>query len=630
MIQSSFDLSQKTKLRRITQGRLRTNPVWTLQAFIQKASLDEKDSKRLRAKIFKWVAAREDEGFHFSPLARSHPLFEGHQWRCELLDEPRVVGLLVNNRSQGFVNPLITKRSSSGWRVTRNYLPFHVEQIQDALIKTLQESGLSLTQSVPELIGFSIQEQLNELSSGESMHIAGLLSVIDSMNFHHCDLFARACAIVMPQGNDLVPVDSIITKLDAFEREYGSASLLVAPQGFKIPLHLRNCFPENLVWRVNSFSELAGRLSEAGQLERFAKEFTLNRTGLEEARKRIRWLQETSGNVAALEFAERLDLAVNFQSQTSLRISQAIEHDLRELNRHVGRFAKAISHSKSGVQKLERMGSRISSFQEIVVAKTQFAASLFDGHDFDRGVSELSKLVIKIQEDPSLVTAEVEIELRNTLGRLQVMCGQDGWEEHFRCSEMLQDEVDRENISRTRCYLIRGLLRDPSDPALTEAAAEIKRLDELCPQGFARTELKFFAADMARRRGEIWADQQFEDDKNIFCGHPLGFYFQATARQSGRNPEDAAKRMEKAAAEFKKDIGEFSERNVLELFSFFVLWRRAIMLHQDDQAESQKNKIDEFLCHPDTRLMQKYYSNYIDHAEETNDFEPLFESVPYF
>lgn len=610
---------------RITEGRLHTNPAWTIKAFVQNASLEEKESKRLRAKFLAWMANREEDGFCFSRRARKYQLLRDYHWQSNLPQPPRVVGLLVDTDSEGFVNPLITSRSHNGWHVSRNYLPFHAEQIQDCLIKCLG-SKFSLDKIVPELISFSIEDRLRELSKGDSMHIAGLLSVIDAMNDYSSAVFEKACAIVTPQGDDLIDVRSTHIKLEAFAREYEKASLLVAPKGFKVPNHLETCFPENVVWRVGSFRELADRLSDIGQLNVFLDPFPLDNAGLREAKNRLRWQCETCGNAAALEFAERLDNSVKVQGNTSLRISQAVHHELRELNRHVGRFAKAISYSETGLQELEKMGTRISSYEEIAIAKTQLAAGLFDGHDFDRGVSLLSPIVKEIGDDSSRVRAEVEIEVRNTLGRLQTINSDKSWRANFDYSISLQQDVDPLSIPRTRCYIVRGLLRNSQ---LDDARKEIEGLQQLNLAGFSATEQKFFQADLARRERCIWDDQDFENDENTFGGHPLGFYYQATARQPQRDPNDRAQRLERAAEEFRKDIGEFSEGNVLELFSLFVLWRRAVMLTEPELIEEYRDKVKEIIVN-EAGPVQQHYLWKVELAEKTGDFEPLFDAVPYF
>lgn len=614
---------------RITPGRLRTNPVWALNAFLHNASLEEKDFRRLKKKLWLWVSNREKEGFLYSQRAREHRLLRDFAWNSELPKQPRVVGLLVR-RSLELATPLTTSRSHRGWIVQPNYLPFHSEQIQDALIKTLREAAFSLTHLVPELIGFSIQETLGELSTGDSMDVAGLLSVVDAMNGHSSSLLAKACAIVKPLGEKLVRVDSVEAKLNAFCREFGGASLLIAPEDFEVSDCLAACAPETVIWRVGSFRELAGKLTNAGLLDYFSETFVLDNFGLQEARNRLRWLTQNKGNAEALEFAERLERSVNQTDHTPLRISQAIEFELRELNRHVGRFAQAIKHSEAGVKKLEQMGDRISSFQEIVIAKTQWAASLFDGHIFKQAIGLLKPLATLISSDPSRVTAEVEIELRNTLGRLQMVDGEsspDEWESHFRHSLELQGDVDPDNKSRTACYLIRGLLRSSQ---LNQARSEIKKLSGAGLIGFGKTELKFLEADLARRQGVTWEDESFENDESICRGHPLGFYFQTTARQAGRSTEDSATRFEMAASEFRRDVGEFAEHNILELFSLFVLWRCELLKKNEDRGKCHVEEIQEFLSHSDTLSLKTYYSHLVEQASESGDFEPLFQAVPYF
>ena len=365
--------------------------------------------------------------------------------------------MLVKEGREGFVTPLRTRKNPMGWKISRSYLPFEAGHIQDALVRLLDASAIGLEQSVPELCGFSIEEDLNEFASGSSMHIAGLLSVVDAMNGHSAEEFSCACAVVMPEDDNLSSVDSIDVKLTAFAREYGKASLLVCHPDYEVPETLAECFPESVIWRVDSFAGLAEKLMELDLLSAFTQR-PFSTGDLAEARRRLAWFTSERKTGEALKFAERLEGAVNKIGVSGLRVQQAIELELEELNRHSGRYIKAIQHSRSAVELLERLGS-VSSFQELLDAKVRLAAALLDGHQFDEGASMLEELLPTVESTSDLFTAESEVSFRNTLGRLKVLRKEDGWETLFRKSLELQKVVDRASIPRTRGYLVHSYLR---------------------------------------------------------------------------------------------------------------------------------------------------------------------------
>ena len=218
----------------LTDGIIKTNLVWAIETQRRKLS-DPTDPLKGRLQLKEWIECLADKKVSFSHAARKHQLLK--HIPCELppAPDPRVVGLLVQDGKTGFVNPLHTNVSARGWSVSKNYLPFRVGHIQDSLIRLLAAAGIGLENSVPEMVGFAIEEQLNEYANGSSMHIAGLISIIDAINGKSNNLFARACSVVMPSDDKFVAVDSIGIKLNAFVREFGEPSLLLCTSDFVMP-----------------------------------------------------------------------------------------------------------------------------------------------------------------------------------------------------------------------------------------------------------------------------------------------------------------------------------------------------------------------------------------------------------
>nr|MBC8451449.1 hypothetical protein [Planctomycetota bacterium] len=110
-------------------------------------------------------------------------------------------------------------------------------------------------------------------------------------------------------------------------------------------------------------------------------------------------------------------------------------------------------------------------------------------------------------------------------------------------------------LSLSRGFFVGALLAaghlDAAEEELERAEAEL--LFAGYRDNVSRWFLAFDRADLARRRGELWLDPKMESGDVLRAGQfgrPLGYYFQATARQVGRSPKDAAERFERAAEAF--------------------------------------------------------------------------------
>lgn len=617
---------------KLTEGKVLTNPIWALS--IQAERANEYNLYDFQLSLWKWLKLLESKNIRFPARVKQEYLYLLPNAELEAYSPPnyRVIGLVVEHNSVtdkkiGLVNPLIVNINSRGWVVSHT-LPFQAGHIQDCLYRLLRESGLSIEDRVPELTGFSIREQLNELPTGSSMHVAGLIAVIDALNGKKSNLFRSVCAIVKPVENRLESVESIDTKLKGFRREYGKGSLLIRQKNCSEGEKWDSLF--ETVWEVNTFADLAHHLINANQLNAVLQLNPFNKDSLESARTRIRWLCEEQKMHEALDFAERLERTVNAGEEPFLRVKQSVELELEELNRHLGRFDKAILHSRNAVESIESL-SNISCYQELYDAKIRLGAALYDGHEFQNAHDLLSPLLGEIEENPRLVTAESQYMLFNTLGRVKAILREhpSNWKVLFEKSIKLQEIVDTDNIARTRCYLIHGLLRHDR---LDEAESELQKASNSNPDFYSHSFIKFYIADLHRRLGKnTFEDTEFEKPGNHVEGYLFGFYLQATARQTCRKVEDRVERFLSAANEFNKEAGQLDDFSLLRLFSSFMEYSAALVQGKQDEAVKSHTAIIDFLKRENASALWDYYQELLPAPDGTyEEMERVLSAVPYF
>ena len=131
----------------------------------------------------------------------------------------------------------IPARESSGWWWTASartawIVPLQVEKSSewsaDPTLPFMPPTGtarpadspasgpwLPNSRAVPERFAFTIRDLLGRHSNGQSMDVAGVLAVVREANSRPL-LLSRACAVVQPDGDNLVPVASVRPKLEAF------------------------------------------------------------------------------------------------------------------------------------------------------------------------------------------------------------------------------------------------------------------------------------------------------------------------------------------------------------------------------------------------------------------------------
>src|SRR5262249_20750072 len=151
---------------------------------------------------------------------------------------------------------------------------------------------------------------------------------------------------------------------------------------------------------------------------------------------------------------------------------------------------------------------------------------------------------------------------------------------------------------------------------LDEAGRDLDAVGEV--PGFSGWVLAFLRADLARRRGERWADRALEGARPERCrpGHPFAFYFQATARQPGR--ADAPERPRLAAAFLRADAGGHPH-NICELFAACVDLLAAALAGDGAAWADAAGSVRHFLAAPAAAPLGAHYAPALAALGDTPD-----------
>jgi hypothetical protein len=230
---------------------------------------------------------------------------------------------------------------------------------------------------------------------------------------------------------------------------------------------------------------------------------------------------------------------------------------------------------------------------------------LFDAHCFGDVPPLLEPWLQEIGKDPQRLRAETRVKVLNTLGRALVILGEDGWENLFRRSLELQERLSPGDVPRTKSYLIYGLLHKDQ---LKAARAEFDGLGKLPGvHDFAGRMLRFLRADLERRSGRQWHDEEMDGLRPgaVRPNHPAAFYFQATARQPGRH--DFAWRLSRAA-EFLRADGANHPQNITSLFAHCLDLYAAARSGDGDAWCQAAGSVRQFLAHPEAAPLRAHYA----------------------
>jgi Surface antigen variable number repeat len=473
--------------------------------------------------------------------------------------KPGVVGLVVDleDPSVSLVVPLDAEQSTE-WAADPT-LPFHYPTtvLQDLFVRLLAV-GLDFPhlRAVPERFAFILRDQLGRPSNGPSMHVAGLLAVIREANCQPPAL-DRTCAVVQPEDDRLVPVRNIERKLNAFLRECGSGTLLVRGRGCTEAARYDDHFDE--VWEVDSLAELAREIEKRQWLAVFLTAEKLNGAEAGRVLGRVRRLQDIDYHHAeALDLCDRAERC-GFALDVPNRLRREHEHAVIDLTRLLGSSHRS-AELANAVRQRPRT-PRVSSHEDRALADLNFAAALFGLHRFREIHDLLDPWRERLTTDPLLVTPLTRVKVFNTLGRALVAADKDGWEELFCDSAEVMTELEPSDVPRTWCYLAHGYLRTGRLSEAEEALQRIAVHDGLDP--LTRRFFCFHRASAARCRSQQWTNLDMEQaGTSRELAHPFGYYWQATARQHGRDTADALNRFSRAREFLTQDIPPEDEHNI--------------------------------------------------------------------
>jgi hypothetical protein len=537
-----------------------------------------------------------------------------------------VVGLIVDVASQeAWVVPLVAQRAAE-WAADTT-LPFQpATTVQDLLLELLNTLNLPHLGRVPERFAFTLRDPLGRRSDGPSMHVAGLLAVVREANDRPPPL-DRACAVVQPDGGRLIPVGGIGVKLNAFLRECGSGTLLVRSRGCAEAAGYDSHF-EN-IWEVDSLAELARELEGARWLDVFLADQQLSAVDARTVSERVRRLEAQHRYAQALDLSNRTEHC-GFGSDVPTRLRREFHQTRIDLYRHLGAYAKSAELAEED-RRLSQT-SRASSYDDQARADVTYAAALYAPHQFEEIRRLLDPWREQLTADPLRVAPFTRVMVFNTLGRALVALGRAGWEELFRRSEELLGEFEPTDLPRTWSYLAEGYLHDGR---LSEADEALRRI-AVHPglSEMSRWFMRFYQADAARRRGEIWDDPEMERAAvSRRVGHPFAFYLQATARQPGRDTASALDRFRRAREFFAQDEPDGDARNIQRFLSACIQLAEAAWASDQVRWDEALTELERQLAPQPGLGLSDHYKGYlpaIGSVPTREASERLLNRVPFF
>ncbi len=545
--------------------------------------------------------------------------------QCE--PTPGVVGIIVDRVGpRGFTVPLRVTRSKI-WRVSP-FLPFNSTDVQHLLTRLLGLSHIPMGGIIPERFAFSIEEELHEHADGSSMTVAALLAIMRAVQGQNRNLLSCVCSLVQPARADrLAPVDGIGTKIHVFLREYGRGSLLVRHADCAESARYDTRF--DTVWCVRDLQDLAHYLERTLLFTPLLERVELTRHELTNVVERLRVLEETQHDYqAALDLAMRIE-SCELADEVPIWERTVSATKIANLCRHLGRFQEAYQRSRHIKTQLEQSGDA-TCHDQVALATVDLAASLFDKHAFAQCCEELEPWRSRIDRDGRCLHPDTRIRILNTLARAQIAVTREGWEDNLHASLSIQKRCDRANIARTRNYLILGYLRIGRIAEARKAIEQNEQLDAI--DSFSYWMLCFAKAELARRTGRPWQDDRMERDAEEVSNpvHPFAFYYQATARQTGR--PDAVVRFRKAAGLFLRSRPGGSAVTVLAFFACCMELAVAAYAGDTHLWRESRAAFLRYLDAPHFDQARKYYegvANILGATPDLSAADALLEIMPF-
>ena len=470
----------------------------------------------------------------------------------EPLPRPGVVGLLVaevHGENTGLVCPLRARRAET-WRLPA-FLPFGSDDLQRSLGSVMRHSGEDLAGVVPEALAFEFSAPELGYMAGRSMDVAALLAILDELSGGQNPRLSAACSLVwMPEGGSgrFQAVDQVRAKFDAFDRELGQGSLLVCASQTEAK-HFASGFEE--VWVVASWTDLVERLREAGLLAPLLEARELSAAEYERALARLtRQSAELHRHAEAWDLARRLESCA-LSEELPLELVQRARIEMLRPLRLLGKHRESAALSEAHCAFLEGLGDLVS-YEQLAAAANTHAASLFFSHGFAEGLRVLRPWLERIEREPRLFAADLRAHLFTTAARLGSALGLDearGWVENARA---LQRRAGARHQRKTLTHHAEVLLRLGHDGDARDVVEELwtELVHEAPEHNLDLWFAAFYKAELARRRGERELVSKLEDTaflEDRQAAHVVAYYFQATARQQGRDPGDRVARLDRAA-----------------------------------------------------------------------------------
>jgi hypothetical protein len=606
---------------------IRTNPVWSVEKTIKQWSGElYHDPGLIRQRLDNAVVALHGKGVtlprEFLNAKAAAGLLSADKSVLGAVAKRRVCGLTVIPESQ---DSLIVPLNTLPWREwkTSPLLPFDQWQIRSLLLSLLMSSDFDQQLGVPERFAFYLSDFLERDTKGDSMTIAGLLSVIDAQNGHKNPLFESSVAVVQPtKENGLSKVRFVREKLEAFHRECRMGGLLVRhPDCIESECYMQ--YFANTA-SVQNLSELAAFLFKKRVLNCFVNTQPLS-------------YRDTTSVVASLtrynqEYQQDriLDLACRtercgYQVGVPNRLRVEVRWAIANAARHTGDMVFAKEYAAK-VQETLLQCQDTTSYTELVLAAARLAAALYDLHDFQNAESLLKSWFEKVHLDPKIVSMEARVELYNTYGRVASMLKRLDWEAHFKRTLSMQSEADLGSLSRTRNYLIGESIRH----SLLENAESLVnlQLEEAFDPG-SNTFLPFYRASIARKQNNRWADSDVDQIRPERFSHPFGLYHQAVARQVGVCGEEYIARMLTARELLLNDIQKGSHNNILPFLADALQLAINSKKNNIRDFDHTRDSLQRFLKQDGLEAMHSYYSAALA-SLAFNNVEPFLTEIPYF
>jgi hypothetical protein len=295
-----------------------------------------------------------------------------------------------------------------------------------------------------------------------------------------------------------------------------------------------------------------------------------------------------------------------------LRLRDEIHGFVAEVTRHQGQYVEAFERSRQIYSDVRGRG-RFTSHDEQADAAAEYAAALFDLHDFERIPEVLEEPARVAMEDGLNLRPQTRVKVLNTLGRALVVLEQGGWEESFHHSRELLEQIDPGDVPRTLSYHIHGLLRCDR---LEEARGLLDGLSTGSPW------LGFLQAEWARRAGKEWRDREMDAARPgaNFPGHPYAFYCQAVARQ--KKWADAPELLGKAAAFLRAEAGDQAQ-NICSFFASCMNLLAAVWAGNQAAWADAALAVRRFLADSAAQPLRRHYQPALAVLGDTPDPAPV-------